>query len=106
MSLRSFFIVAVLIASSSVWGQRKAERYTVLAGAKNLTVTTKQNTVFYYLVSAESNPVIHLTDGQVRIVNEEFALSDIKSMRFRSLPHFLLDEDSIAKTCVSTAPPT
>ena len=94
MNLRTFFIAGVLIASSAVWGQRKAERYSVLTGAKNLTLTTKQNTTFYYLVSTESNPVIHLTDGQVRIMNDEFALSDIKSLRFRALPHFLLDEDS------------
>lgn len=94
MHLRTFFIAAALVATTFAWGQRKAERHTVLMGAKNLTVTTRQNTVYYYLVSSEANPVIRLTDGQVRIVNDEFSLADIKSMRFRALPRFLLDEDS------------
>ena len=87
-------MATALLVIAPTWAQRKAERHSVLMGAKNLTVTTTQNTVYYYLVSAESNPVIHLTDGQVRILNDEFSLSDIKSLRFRALPRFLLDEDS------------
>ena len=94
MKLKTILLLAAVVMAVPSWSQRKAERHSVLMSAKNLVVTTKQNTTYYYLVSAESNPVIHLSDGQVRIVNDEFALTDIKSLRFRALPRFILDEDS------------
>ena len=94
MRLKTILFVSAFLIAVPSWSQQRAERHAVLMNAKNLMVTTTQNTEYYYLVSVESNPVIHLTDGKVRIVNDEFSLSDIKSLRFRSLPRFLLDEDS------------
>ena len=68
-------------------------RQNVFTGAKNLTLTTDKGTVYYYLVSSEQMPVLHLGDS-LRIGADRFALSQVRSMRFRSLPRAFMDEDS------------
>ena len=76
-------------------GPHKASRSTVLANAKNLKITTTANKSYYYVVSAEEKPMLHLDQqGIVRIGQDEFAMSNIKTMRFLSMPRLYLDEDS------------
>lgn len=94
MNLRQLFLVASLVATPVVWGQQRVERHIALINARNLVVTTSQGTEYYYLVSANHTPVIDFTGAQVRIVDDEFSLGNIRSMRLRTLPHFVLDEDS------------
>ena len=72
---------------------RKATRQNTIANAKNMVVRTR-NATYYYLVSFDSEPVMHLEPGTVNIGGTDFARSDIRSIRFRSLPHVFLDEDS------------
>ena len=47
MRLKTIFLVSVLMMALPSWSQRKAERHTVLMNAKNLMVTTKQNTTYF-----------------------------------------------------------
>ena len=68
-------------------------RQSVLTGAKNLTLTTDKGVTYYYLVSSESMPMMYLGDS-VRIGQDRFAYKQVKSMRFRSLPRAVMDEDS------------
>lgn len=80
---------------SSVAPIHRAGRQTTVTNAKNMVVTTRQAT-YYYLVSADFMPVMHLGEGTVSIGADQFARTDIRSIRFRSLPHVLLDEDSLS----------
>ncbi|MCR4995569.1 MAG: hypothetical protein K6A32_09410 [Bacteroidales bacterium] len=94
MNFKHILFVAACAASTLAWGQQRAPRQSVLMNAKNLVLTTAKGDTYYYLVSSEDNPVIDLTGEGVRILNDEFALSDIASLRFRALSRILLDEDS------------
>ena len=80
-------------AQESAPGPLRVERQNVLTGAKNLTLTTDKGTIYYYLVSSEETPMLHLGDS-LRIGADRFAYSQVKSMRFRSLPRAVMDEDS------------
>ena len=100
MRLFSHFLIAFAMAAGSVSGvcaQEAGEplraRQNVLTGAKNLTLTTDKGVVYYYLVSSENMPMMHLGDS-VRIGQDRFAYKQVKSMRFRSLGRAVLDEDS------------
>ena len=73
---------------------RKATRQQIIAGAKNMVVSTQQAT-YYYLVSNDASKLIHLGPGTVNIGGTDYARSDISSIRFRSLQHVFLDEDSV-----------
>ncbi len=83
------------VASS---GPNKAPRYSALLNAKNLTLTTTQNTKYYYLVSSNDNPMMRFTttpNGRYISVGPDlFPREAIKSMRFQSLPRLYLNEDS------------
>lgn len=72
---------------------RVTRQQTVL-NAKNMVVRTRQAT-YYYLVSYDACPCIELGDGTMSIGNDQFARADVKSIRFKALPHLLLDEDSV-----------
>lgn len=72
---------------------RRVARQTLLMNAKNLTLTTTKGTTYYYLVTSELAPVLQLGDS-LRIGSDCFSPNQVRSMRFRSLPPFLIDEDS------------
>ncbi|MBQ9285793.1 MAG: hypothetical protein IJ209_05900 [Bacteroidaceae bacterium] len=74
---------------------RKATRQSVITGAKNMEVRTRQAT-FYYLVSTDTPQLLHLAPGTINIGGTDFARTDITSIRFRTLPHEFLDEDNVA----------
>lgn len=69
-------------------------RQSVLMSAKNLVVTTQTGTVYYYLVSNDVYQTIILNGSKFEIAGDMFDKSAVKSMRFRSLPRFVLSEDS------------
>lgn len=94
MTVKTLFLAAALVLPWAASAQQRAERRTVMLGAKNLVVTTNQNTV-YYLVSSETIPVIDLTGDNVRIAGDEYDYSNIKSLRFHALSRHLFDEDSV-----------
>lgn len=81
------------LAQDAASAPLRANRQSVLTGAKNLTLTTNKGVVYYYLVSSESMPMLHLDDS-LRIGADRFAYSQVRSMRFRSLSRAVLDEDS------------
>lgn len=73
---------------------QEVTRRTALQSAKNMVVTTTRGTTYYYLVSANSMPMLHLGDGTVNIGSDTFASTDIRGIRFRSLARAVLNEDS------------
>lgn len=75
--------------------QMKISRSSALTRAKNLTITTKDGQTYYYLISSNDMPIMHLDDGSVRIGKQVFEKQDIKSMRFKEMTHLLMDEDSV-----------
>ena len=95
------FVCASLMLAGSAFGTaaqeaapvRKATRQQVVTGAKNMVVRTAKAT-YYYLVSNDVAPVMHLGSGTVTIGADEFERSAITGIRFRSLPHVFFDEDS------------
>ena len=72
-----------------------ADRYTSLATAKHLMVTTTSGATYYYIVSSMDPIVAHLADGQVVLGSDAFAPDDIKSIMVRNIEQYILDEDSI-----------
>ena len=84
-----------LVCALPVRGQMKATRTAALTGARNLTLTTVKGTTYYYLVSSNDVQTLHFGESGVRIGQDEFAEGEIQSMRFRSLPRLLMDEDSL-----------
>lgn len=94
MNLRTLIMTAAVIAALPSWGQEGTSHQASMLNAKNLTITTKQNTTYYYLITTDHSPVLHFGDGNVVVQNDEFALENITKMRLRSLSRFILDEDS------------
>ena len=84
--------VAVMLVPFAAQGQ--TSRMSALVGAKNLMVTTTSGTAYYYLVSSNDYQMLRLKDGVITIGDDVFAVSDIQSIRFHALPHFIFDEDS------------
>ena len=85
---------AVTASAQEATGPRRATRQSTLLNAKNMVVTTNKGATYYYFVTSEESPVMHLGDGTVRIGADEFRRQDIKGIRFRSLGRAVLDEDS------------
>ncbi len=95
-----FFCVSLMLAASALTVDaqepapiRKATRQSVVAGAKNMEVRVGTAT-YSYLVSNEAFQLIELGPGTITIGGNTFERSAVKSIRFRSMPHVLLDEDS------------
>lgn len=81
-------LVACTVAVSA------ADRYRTLLNAKHLTLTTLQGETHYYIISADETPLMHLGGDRVVVGRDTFLVSDIKQMRLRTIPRFVLDEDS------------
>ena len=71
-----------------------AARQYVLAGAKNLMVSTASGKTYYYLVSAEENPMLRFKADSMVVGGDKYAKAAVKTMRFHLLPRLLLNEDS------------
>lgn len=65
----------------------------ILTG-KQLVISTTDGTTFHYLVSSYDTPMIHRLQGSIVVEGDTFMLSKVKALRFQSMPHYLLDEDS------------
>ena len=72
----------------------QTSRTQLLQSAKNLTITLSGNKTYYYLVTAEQTHMMHRREGKVIIQRDTFDVASIKSMRFKALPRFALNEDS------------
>ena len=72
-----------------------ADRYTTLIAAKHLTLTTTKGTTYYYIVSADQQPVLHLGGDCIVLAADTFALSEVKSLRLKPITRYVLDEDSL-----------
>ena len=75
-------------------GSIHATRYQSLANAKHLTLTTTKGVTYYYMIGSDMPAVMRLNDRQVIVRRDTFLLDDIKSMRLKTIPRFVLDEDS------------
>lgn len=73
---------------------QRATRQSTLLNAKNMVVTTTRGTTYYYFITGEASPVMHLSPDSLRIGSDEFRRLDIKTIRFRSLARVVMDEDS------------
>ncbi|MBP5770769.1 MAG: hypothetical protein J6W75_05345 [Bacteroidaceae bacterium] len=87
-----------LLTASKLCGQEastihKVSRQTTLMGAKNLVLTTTNGQKYFYFVSNDETPMLYLGDS-LRIGNDAYPLKRLKAMRFHSLEHVILDEDS------------
>lgn len=69
-------------------------RQSAMLNAKNLVVTTIKGATYYYLVTSNDYQRLNLSDGNVEICGDVFAISDIQSIRYRSLARVFMDEDS------------
>jgi len=69
-------------------------RQSAMLNAKNLVVTTTKGATYYYLVTSNDYQRLNLSDGNVEICGDVFAISDIQSIRYRSLARVFMDEDS------------
>ena len=74
---------------------RAADHYRTLLNAKHLTLTTQQGATYYYIISADEMPMVRLGGDRVVVERDTFAVSDIRGMRLRTIPRFVLDEDSL-----------
>ena len=89
-------IFALGLALSLAMGSFAATRPLALLGAKNLVITTKAGVTYYYIVSSNDTPMLHREGAQLVVGRDTFRLADIKAMRFKSMPRFVLDQDSTA----------
>lgn len=84
----AFFIIASTVHTLAV------DRHVALMTGKKLVVQTTSGQTYHYLISQLGDLVMHLPDHRVVIEKDTFLISEIKSMRFSKMQHFLLDEDS------------
>jgi len=75
---------------NSTW---RGSRRSTLTAAKNMVLTTKDGTTYFYLVSDDDIPVMYRGE-KLRIGKNEFDWKEVNTIRFRSLEHFVLNEDS------------
>ena len=71
-----------------------ADRYTTLAGAKHLAITTADGTTYYYIVANQMPTALRLDNGQLSIGSFTLAAADVKSIRVKNIEQYILDEDS------------
>jgi hypothetical protein len=79
-----------------VLGTHAIERPEALIGGKQLVVNMTNGQTYHYLVSSLDNPVIHRLGDRIAIGTDTMLLSEVRSLRFKSMQHYLLDEDSTA----------
>lgn len=91
---KSFLSILILMAGALA--ASAIERPLALIAGRQLQVNTVDGKSYHYVVSALDNPVVYLLDGKIAIQTDTFQLSEVKGMRFRSMQHFVLDEDSVA----------
>lgn len=85
---------AMTATAQDATAPQRATRQSTLLNAKNMVLTTTKGTTYYYFVTSEENPVMHLGDGTLRIGTDEFRRQDVKGIRFRSLARVVMNEDS------------
>ena len=104
MMLRNSILAGALMLASSAMAQASVEggtaqplhsRQTVLLAAKNLAITTTKDVTYYYLVSSEEFPTLHLNGSEFTVKGDVFNKAEVRNMRLRSLQRFVLDEDSV-----------
>lgn len=93
MRTRQLLIGGLLLACCAL--TNAADRYQTLLNAKHLTLTTRQGDTYYYIISTEATPMLRLGGDRVVVERDTFLVSDIKWMRLRTIPRFVLDEDSL-----------
>jgi hypothetical protein len=92
--MKKRLLVCLLLATSCAM-LSAADRYRTLLNAKHLTLTTQQGNTYYYIISADEMPMMRLGGDRVVVERDTFAVSDIRGMRLRTIPRFVLDEDSL-----------
>ena len=92
MKTRRLLLGCLLLACCAL--TNAADRYRTLLNAKHLTLTTRQGDTHYYIISADEMPTMHLGGDRIMIGGDTFQVSDISRMRLRTIPRFVLDEDS------------
>ncbi len=88
------FLIALLGATLPLQAQMKVTRSSALTGAKNLTVTTTGGQTYHYLVSSNDSPMVRFAADSIYIEKDGFKKAEVTSLRFKSLPRLLLNEDS------------
>lgn len=91
--MKKSFVFFLLLASTL--SAPADERVEALVRGRQLQVNTTDGKTYHYIVSPLDNPVIYRLTGEIVIQTDSFLLSDIKSMRYRTMQHFVLNEDSV-----------
>ncbi len=87
--------VQTLRAQGAQDARMLADRRTTLLGARNMEVTTTDNKTYYYLVSNDATLRMELDETTVNIGGDPFETAKIKGMRFKTIPRYVMDEDSV-----------
>lgn len=67
----------------------------LIINGKQLVVSTTDGVTFHYAVSSYDTPMMHRRGDKMVIEGDTFSIDKIKALRFQSMQHYLLDEDSI-----------
>lgn len=89
-------ILFLLLAMVGVLTAPAIERPQALMLGKLLVITTTAGTTYHYTVTALDNPMIQRLKDSIIVENDTFQLSQVKALRFCTMKHYLLDEDSTA----------
>ncbi|MDE7166069.1 MAG: hypothetical protein K2O17_03480 [Bacteroidaceae bacterium] len=95
MTFRHLFMALLLPLALPAQAQMKAARSAALVKAKNLTATDGSQAPNYYLISSNDAVTLHFQGDRVQIGKDLYETGQLK-MRFRTIPHRLMDEDSVA----------
>lgn len=93
--MKRYLLLSLLIIACTIHVQA-IDRHAALMAGKKLVVTTTTGKTFHYVVSQLGDLMMHLPDNRVVIEEDTFQVSEIKSLRFVKMQHYLLDEDSTA----------
>lgn len=71
------------------------ERPLALLLGKQLVLTTTAGKTFHYVVSSLDMPMLYRLGDSLVVEGDTFLISQVKALRFQSMKHYLLDEDSV-----------
>lgn len=91
MKIRATILACALMGFMDSWGQ--SSRATALTSAKDLTATVG-STSKYYMVSSIESQMIRLKGDNIEIGGDTYAKDKVK-IHFRTIPHYMMDEDSV-----------
>ncbi|MBR1932405.1 MAG: hypothetical protein IJ841_01805 [Prevotella sp.] len=91
--MKKTLLLSLLLMAGAL-GAQTIERPEALMQGKQLVVTTTGGQTYHYVVSQLDSPMLHRLGEQIAVQGDTFLISEVKSLRFRPMRHFVLNEDS------------